>query len=287
MTRVPTIDLGDGAEIPQLGFGVFQVPPADTQSVVELALQTGYRHVDTAAAYRNEEGVGRAIAASGLSREEIFVTTKLWNDDQGEEPARRAFEASLDRLGVDHVDLYLIHWPVPARDLFVETWKVMEGFREEGKARAIGVSNFRRADLERLAEETETRPGRQPDRASPALPAGRAALGSRPARHRHRSLEPACPGPGPRRPGDRRDRRQARQDTGPGDPPLAPAARQRGDPEVGDPGADRLELRPLRLRARRRRHGGARRPRRRDADRARSGDFHGAVSLATRRTRIA
>ncbi len=158
MTRAPTIDLGDGAEIPQLGFGVFQVPPADTQSVVELALQTGYRHVDTAAAYRNEEGVGRAIAASGLSREEIFVTTKLWNDDQGEEPAKRAFEASLDRLGVDHVDLYLIHWPVPARDLFVETWKVMEGFREEGKARAIGVSNFRRADLDRLAEETETVP---------------------------------------------------------------------------------------------------------------------------------
>jgi 2,5-diketo-D-gluconate reductase A len=158
VTQIPTIELDQGVEIPALGLGVFQVPPADTQAVVEQALRTGYRHVDTAAAYRNEEGVGRAIAASGLPPEEVFVTTKLWNDDQGADSAKRAFEASLERLGLDRVDLYLIHWPVPSQDRFVETWRAMEGFREQGAARAIGVSNFRRADLDRLAAETETVP---------------------------------------------------------------------------------------------------------------------------------
>jgi len=158
MGDVPTITLDDGVEIPQLGFGVFQVPPEDTQGVVEVALEAGYRHIDTAAAYRNERGVGAAIASSGIPREEVFVTTKLWNDKQGFDSTVREFEASLSRLGMDHVDLYLIHWPAPAQDRYVDTWRAFERIHSEGGARTIGVSNFRVEDLERLEAETETRP---------------------------------------------------------------------------------------------------------------------------------
>jgi 2,5-diketo-D-gluconate reductase A len=155
---IPRLALHDGIEIPQLGFGVFQVPPEDTQSAVELALEAGYRHIDTAAAYRNEAGVGAALAASGLPREDIFVTTKLWNADQGHDSTLAAFEASLERLGLDHVDLYLIHWPAPSQGRFVDTWRAFERIYEEEAARTIGVSNFRVEDLERLAVETDTRP---------------------------------------------------------------------------------------------------------------------------------
>jgi len=155
---VPRISLHDGVEIPQLGFGVFQVPPEETQEVVELALDAGYRHIDTAAAYRNEQGVGAALDAADLPREEVFVTTKLWNSQQGYDSALAAFEASLGRLGLDYVDLYLIHWPVPTEDRFVETWRAFEHIHDEGRARTIGVSNFRIADLERLEAETETLP---------------------------------------------------------------------------------------------------------------------------------
>jgi 2,5-diketo-D-gluconate reductase A len=155
---IPRVALHDGIEIPQLGFGVFQVPPEETQSAVEMALEAGYRHIDTAAAYRNEAGVGAALAASGLPREDVFVTTKLWNSQQGHDSTLAAFEASLERLGLDHVDLYLIHWPVPSQDLFVDTWRAFERIYEEEAARTIGVSNFRVEDLERLGAETDTRP---------------------------------------------------------------------------------------------------------------------------------
>jgi len=155
---VPSLALGEGVEMPQLGFGVFQIPPAETQEKVEEALAVGYRHVDTAAAYRNEAGVGAAIAASGVPREEVFVTTKLWNSEQGYDSALRAFERSLELLGGGHVDLYLIHWPQPGRDLYLDTWRAFERIREEGGARAIGVSNFRLEDLERLEREAERRP---------------------------------------------------------------------------------------------------------------------------------
>jgi 2,5-diketo-D-gluconate reductase A len=155
---IPRLALHDGIEIPQLGFGVFQVPPEDTQSAVEMALDAGYRHIDTAAAYRNEAGVGAALAASGLPREDVFVTTKLWNAQQGHDATLAAFEASLERLGLDHVDLYLIHWPVPSEDRFIDTWRAFERIYEEEAARTIGVSNFRVEDLERLAAETDTRP---------------------------------------------------------------------------------------------------------------------------------
>jgi 2,5-diketo-D-gluconate reductase A len=126
--------------------------------VVSTALEVGYRHIDTAEAYRNEEGVGRAIAASGLPRDELYVTTKLWNSHQGRDSARRAMAGSLRRLGLDHVDLYLIHWPVPSQDLYVETWRAFEELKAEGSTTSIGVSNFQRSHLERLLAEIETTP---------------------------------------------------------------------------------------------------------------------------------
>ena len=155
---VPALALSDGVEIPQLGFGVFQIPPGETQEAVEEALAVGYRHIDTAAAYQNEAGVGAAIAASGVDREHVFVTTKLWNSQQGYDATLRAFEKSLEKLGTEYVDLYLIHWPRPEHDVFPETWHAFERIREEGLVRSIGVSNFRVEDLERLGQDAEQRP---------------------------------------------------------------------------------------------------------------------------------
>jgi 2,5-diketo-D-gluconate reductase A len=157
-TEVPAVTLHDGVEIPQLGFGVFQVPPAETQAAVEEAFAVGYRHIDTAAAYRNEAGVGAAIAASGIARDEVFVTTKLWNSKQGYDSTQAACERSLEELGTDHFDLYLIHWPLPAADRFLDTWRAFERIKAEGKSRSIGVSNFRVEDLARLREEAEELP---------------------------------------------------------------------------------------------------------------------------------
>jgi 2,5-diketo-D-gluconate reductase A len=158
VTSIPTVALDDGVEIPQLGFGVFQVPPEETQQVVEEALASGYGHIDTAAAYRNERSVGAAIAAAGPARDEVFVTTKLWNAEQGYDSTLSAFDKSLERLGLDHVDLYLIHWPVPSEDRYLDTWRAFERIHDEGGARSIGVSNFRVEDLERLEREAERLP---------------------------------------------------------------------------------------------------------------------------------
>ncbi len=158
ITAVPQLALADGVAIPQLGFGVFQVPPADTAEVATRALMTGYRHLDTAAAYGNEAEVGQAVRAAGIDRGEVFVTTKCFNDDHGYEQARHAANASLDRLGFDYIDLYLIHWPVPAHDRYVETWKAFIELQAEGKVRAIGVSNFNPRHLARLIEETGVTP---------------------------------------------------------------------------------------------------------------------------------
>jgi 2,5-diketo-D-gluconate reductase A len=158
VTSIPNVVLHDGVEIPQLGFGVFQVPPEDTQEVVEQALDAGYRHIDTAAAYRNEAGVGAAIAAAGLAPGDVFVTTKLWNAEQGYDSTLAAFDQSLERLGLDRVDLYLIHWPMPGEDRYLDTWRAFELIQEEGRARSLGVSNFRIEDLERLRAESEKLP---------------------------------------------------------------------------------------------------------------------------------
>ena len=157
-TSVPTVALRDGVEIPQLGLGVFRIPPGETQEVVEEALAAGYHHIDTAAAYGNEAGVGAAIAASACSRENLFVTTKLWNSEQGYDSTLRAFEQSLRRLGLDRVDLYLIHWPVPAADRYLDSWRALERIQEEGLSRSIGVSNFRIEDLRRLQQEADYLP---------------------------------------------------------------------------------------------------------------------------------
>ncbi len=158
MTPVPNVTLNDGNTIPQIGFGVFQVPEEETYNAVTAALQAGYRSIDTAKAYGNEEGVGKAIADSGIAREELFVTTKLWNDDHGHDEALKAFDASLSKLGLDYLDLYLIHWPVPAQDRYVDTYKAFEQLRSEGRVRSIGVSNFTEAHLQRLLEETSVVP---------------------------------------------------------------------------------------------------------------------------------
>jgi len=155
---VPSVALRGGTEIPQLGFGVFQVPPDETAEVATRALQAGYRHIDTAAAYRNEAGVGQAVRASGLERDDVFVTTKCFNDDHGHEQAKRALRSSLDRLQMDFVDLYLIHWPVPAHDKYVETWRAFIELQAEGLVRSIGVSNFQPAHLRRLIAETDVTP---------------------------------------------------------------------------------------------------------------------------------
>jgi 2,5-diketo-D-gluconate reductase A len=156
--HVPDIELNNGVLMPQLGFGVFQVPDDDAESAVRIALESGYRSIDTASLYGNEAGVGRAIASSGLSREELFVTTKLWNTDQGYERAFDAYTACLDRLELDYVDLYLIHWPKPTLDRYVETWRSLEKRYNDGRVRAIGVSNFQPAHLRRLLAETDIVP---------------------------------------------------------------------------------------------------------------------------------
>ena len=158
MTQVPNIRLNNGVEIPQFGFGVFQVPPEETEQAVRDALDAGYRHIDTAQMYQNEEGVGRALAESGLARDEVFLTTKLNNDNHGHDAALRALDGSLTKLGVDHVDLFLIHWPRPEDGRYVETWRALEKIAAEGKSRSIGVSNFTIEHLERLAAETGTVP---------------------------------------------------------------------------------------------------------------------------------
>ncbi len=153
MPTIPSITLNDGVAIPQLGFGVFQVPPAETVAAVTTALELGYRHLDTAAIYGNESEVGQAIAASGIPRDELFVTTKLWNGEQGYDSALSAFELSAGKLGLDVVDLYLIHWPVPSRDRYVESWRALARLKEDGRVRSIGVSNFQPPHLRRLFDE--------------------------------------------------------------------------------------------------------------------------------------
>jgi 2,5-diketo-D-gluconate reductase A len=157
-TQTHEVKLNNGNGMPQVGFGVFQIDIEETPDAVEHALRTGYRSIDTAAAYENEAGVADGIERSGIARDTVFLTTKLWNNGHGREKAKRAFERSLERLRCDYVDLYLIHWPVPARDLYVETWQALVKFAQEGRARSIGVSNFQIDHLERVIDATGVTP---------------------------------------------------------------------------------------------------------------------------------
>ncbi|MBY8816338.1 aldo/keto reductase [Streptomyces cinereoruber] len=156
--------------MPQLGFGVWQVPDDEAEKAVATALEAGYRSIDTAAIYENERGTGRAVAASGIAREDLFVTTKLWNSEQGYDKTLRAFDASLDKLGLDYADLYLIHWPVPAKDAYVDTYRAFEKILADGRAKAIGVSNFLPEHLERLIGETSVVPAVNQIELHPQLP---------------------------------------------------------------------------------------------------------------------
>lgn len=150
----PLLTLNDGKKIPQLGFGVYKTPNDEVEAAIECAFEAGYRHIDTAKLYDNEEGVGRAVRHSNLARSDVFVTTKVWNDDHGREKTRRACEESLERLGLDYVDLYLIHWPMPMNGLAVETWEELIRLREEGLVTSIGVANFPAQRIDELTEAT-------------------------------------------------------------------------------------------------------------------------------------
>ncbi|GIU55400.1 aldo/keto reductase [Arthrobacter sp. NicSoilC12] len=169
MNSMPHIVLNNGVQMPQLGFGVFQIPDAETTEAVAAALAAGYRSIDTAAIYGNETGTGRAIAESGIAREELFITSKLWIDDLGYEPALDAFDASLDKLGLDYLDLYLIHWPAPASDRYADSWLALEKLLADGRVRAIGVSNFEPGHLQRLIDLGGTVPAVNQVELHPAL----------------------------------------------------------------------------------------------------------------------
>lgn len=158
MSTQPHVSFNDGRSIPQLGLGVWRTPDDVAVEAVSTALKTGYRHIDTAAVYQNEEGVGKGMKASGIARQDIFLTTKVWNEDQGFDETLRAMDASLKRLGTDYVDLYLIHWPSAYRGKYVETWKAMIRLKEEGKAKSIGVSNFEGTYIDDLIRETDVTP---------------------------------------------------------------------------------------------------------------------------------
>ncbi|MCX5043661.1 aldo/keto reductase [Aldersonia sp. NBC_00410] len=169
--QVPTITLNNGTTIPQLGLGVWQAEDDETEAIVRYALaDAGYRHIDTAAAYGNEAGVGRGIASSGVPREDIFVTTKLWNADQGFDPALRAFDTSLDKLGLDYVDLYLIHWPLQNNERLLRTWDALEKIAESGRAKAIGVCNFEPQHLQVLVDRGGSLPAVDQVELHPNLP---------------------------------------------------------------------------------------------------------------------
>jgi 2,5-diketo-D-gluconate reductase A len=169
MGDTPVITLNNGVTIPQIGFGVFQIPEAETAAAVTSALEAGYRSIDTAAIYRNESGVGAALKAAGLPRDELFVTTKVWNNDQGYDETLRAFDASIARLGLDRLDLYLIHWPTPKRGRYPDTWRALEKLLADGRVRAIGVSNFLPEHLRAVAALGGTVPAVNQIEVHPAL----------------------------------------------------------------------------------------------------------------------
>ncbi|MFZ8909266.1 MAG: aldo/keto reductase [Candidatus Nanopelagicales bacterium] len=170
MVFAPLVEMNDGRSIPVIGFGVWQVPDDVVVDATLKALEVGYRHIDTAYLYHNERGVGEALRRSGLDRDDVFVTTKVWNTDHGYDETLRAFDKSTGLLGIDEVDLYLIHWPTPARDIYLDSWRALIRLREEGRARSIGVSNFHEAHLRKIIDETGVIPAMNQIELHPWLP---------------------------------------------------------------------------------------------------------------------
>ena len=250
MSEAPQTTLNNGLDMPVLGFGVFQVAPDDVEAPVRVAIESGYRLIDTASGYGNEQGVGRAMRDSGVPREQLFITTKLTNSDHGYDRALRAFDTSLEKLSLDYVDLYLIHWPVPAKDLYVETWRAFEKIYKEGRARSIGVSNFTVALLSRLIDETATVPAVNQVELHPKFAAGTAAGVPSPPRDRHRGVGAHRSGQGaPGRPKSHKLGPAVWQVASPGCFTMAPPNREHRHPQVDHPRPDPLQHRHLRLRA--------------------------------------
>jgi hypothetical protein len=256
------VTLNNGVQMPALGFGVFQTPPDVTAQAVGTALATGCRLIDTAAAYGNEREAGQAIRHSGLARDEVFIETKIWISDYGYDQTLHAFDKSAGKLGVDRIDLLILHQALPARfGLTQEAYRALETLLADGRVRAIGVSNFMPGHLDALLKQAAVVPAVNqvevhPYFTQPAVQAADAARG-RPhpglvADRRHHQL-PRHRDQHLRRPGHRLDRRRPRQDPGTGDDPLAPARRTLRDPQVGAAPTDRRELRRVRLRAHHRR----------------------------------
>ncbi len=252
MTLSPTLTMNTGAAIPQLGFGVWQIE-RDGERVIGEALEVGYRHLDTAMIYHNEREVGRAIAASAIPRDELFVTTKLFNTDHGTQEAYDAFDASLERLGLDYVDLYLIHWPMPGVDRYVESWRALETIAASGRTKAIGVSNFMPEHLQRLFDETGTVPAVNQIEVHPEHQQTEASRFGIEHGIITESYSPLANGRILDDPRSGRHRRCARQVRAAGDPALARAAGLRRHPEDRAPRPDDREPRRVRLRADRRR----------------------------------
>ncbi len=288
---IPTVTLNDDNTIPVLGLGVAELSPEETESAVAAALEAGYRLIDTAAAYGNEEAVGRAVAASGIPREDLFITTKLATEDQGFQSAQDAIKGSLERLGLDYVDLYLIHWPAEQNGKYIDAWGGIMRSRADGFAKSIGVSNFTPEHLSNIIDLSFFTPAVNQIELHPLL--NQAELRAVHAEHaiRHRGLQPARRRQAAGEPGGHDGGGRTRQVTGAGADPLEPAAGQRGDPPLVEPGAHRRERRGLRLRVDPGADGQPQRSGRRHAVPAEPRDLHrhlaGSTSRRTARRRFA
>ena len=278
-----TFTLNNGVEMPGLGFGVFQTPPAETVDAVEAALRTGYRPIDTAAAYGNEREVGKAIQRSGLDRDEVFIETKVWISDFGYDETLHAFDKSAGKLGVDHIDLFILHQALPSEfERTTAAYRALEQLLADGKVRAIGVSNFMREHLDGLMEVAGVVPAVNQVEVHPFFRQGDVLAADAEQGILTQAWSPIggitfYRGGGAEhagRPDDRCHRLRSRQDGGAGDAALAPPAGPIGHPEVGQAGEDRRELRRVRLRAHRRRSGRDRRARHGGARRARARGGH-------------
>ena len=285
MTAVPNITLNNGVEIPQLGFGVFQIDPAETKEATLAALEVGYRHIDTAEMYGNEREVGEAVRASGIDRGDLFVTSKLNNGFHAYDDALNAFEQSLKDLDIEYLDLFLVHWPLPGVGDFVETWQAMEKMYEGGRVRAIGVSNFQPTHLRRIHGETNVTPAVNQIEAHPYLANDEVRAFDAEHGIATEAWSPIAQGKVLDDETIVRIAESLDKTPGTGDAALARAARRHRLPEVGDALSHRGELRHLRLRALRDRHGRHHRPGPWRAHRAQPGrvQLHPRVGLSGRR----